>query len=155
MAQVQTYYVTEGNVVHKTHQTILSREEKREIELLRQQQEKERAKRAKVRALRRQKLNTILMVFGAAAICAMLIGYVSLCNSNTTLRKNISSLESEISDVKLAISAAESRIETATNLAEVMVVAMDELGMDYASSDQIVYYSVDNDDYMSQYANIP
>ncbi len=155
MAHVQTFFVTEGNVVHKTTETILTREERRELELERQKQEKKRRARAKVRALRKQKLNTVFMTLGSIVICAMLISYVTLCNSITTHRKNVSNLESEIADIKLAISATESRIEISTNLAEVKAAAIEELGMDYASSDQIVYYSIDNDDYMSQYQDIP
>ena len=34
-------------------------------------------------------------------------------------------------------------------------VAVNQLGMVYASSDQIMYYEIANDDYMNQYSDIP
>ena len=44
---------------------------------------------------------------------------------------------------------------TTTNLSEIKDKAINELGMVYATNSQIVYYSVDGSDYMSQYQDIP
>ena len=46
-------------------------------------------------------------------------------------------------------------VMTTTNLSEIKDKAINELGMVYATSNQIVYYSVDGSDYMSQYHDIP
>ena len=40
------------------------------------------------------------------------------------------------------------------NLETIKEKAQKDLGMSYADSDQIVYYSVDNSDYMNQYGSV-
>ena len=52
-------------------------------------------------------------------------------------------------------SETQSRIDTSTNLGDVKAAAMNQLGMVYANADQIVYYNMENNDYMSQYHKIP
>ena len=47
------------------------------------------------------------------------------------------------------------RINTAVDLDVIKEKAINELGMFYATQDQIVYYSVDKTDYMNQYNEIP
>ena len=68
---------------------------------------------------------------------------------------HVAELESELSKVNADNKAAESRIATTTNLSEIKDKAINDLGMVYATSNQIVYYSVDGSDYMSQYHDIP
>ena len=68
---------------------------------------------------------------------------------------NISSLESQVSDLKAENQATENRINSEANLQTVKDAALNRLGMVYANSGQIVYYDMDEDDYMSQYDNIP
>ena len=63
--------------------------------------------------------------------------------------------QNELSKVNADNKAAESRISTTTNLSEIKDKAINELGMVYATNNQIVYYSVDGSDYMSQYQDIP
>jgi hypothetical protein len=41
------------------------------------------------------------------------------------------------------------------DLNEIKDIAMNQLGMTYASEDQIIYYSVENSNYMDQYSDIP
>jgi hypothetical protein len=67
----------------------------------------------------------------------------------------VAELESELARVNADNKAAESRIATTTNLSEIKDKAINDLGMVYATSNQIVYYSVDGSDYMSQYHDIP
>ena len=87
--------------------------------------------------------------------CFMLVGYVALQTNVTTRMNHIAELETELSTMKADNKAAESRIATTTNLTEIKDKAINELGMVYATSNQIVYYSVDGSDYMSQYQDIP
>ena len=47
------------------------------------------------------------------------------------------------------------RIETSVDLDYIKDVAMNQLGMKYAQEGQIVYYTVDNSNYMNQYSDIP
>ncbi|CBK74278.1 hypothetical protein CIY_14930 [Butyrivibrio fibrisolvens 16/4] len=87
--------------------------------------------------------------------CIMLVGYVSLQTNVTTRMNRIADMENQLSTINADNNAAESRIATNTNLSEIKDKAINELGMVYATSSQIVYYSVDGSDYMSQYKDIP
>ena len=69
--------------------------------------------------------------------------------------KSISSLESQISDTKADNDALQKRINTSADLNSVKDIAMNQLGMTYATPDQIIYYTVDKEDYMNQYSDIP
>ncbi|MCF0143352.1 MAG: hypothetical protein HUJ75_08240 [Parasporobacterium sp.] len=130
--------------------------EQRERE--RRAEEEARAKKAHrkhVANLRAHRLTTFSMIIAAFLACGLFVGYVSLQNDITTRRKHISSLENQISVLKADNSVAQSRIATSTNLSDIKNSALTELGMVYATSAQIVYYSMDTEDYMSQYKDIP
>ena len=63
--------------------------------------------------------------------------------------KHIASLETEITELKSQNQAAENRIHSTANLQAVKKSAL-KLGMVYAKGDQIVYYTVDEEDYIDQ-----
>ena len=52
-------------------------------------------------------------------------------------------------------SEADKRINTSVDLDSIRNTAMTEYGMSYAKESQIVYYTVNDDDYMNQYSEIP
>ena len=81
--------------------------------------------------------------------------YIQLQSGMTARLRTISSLESQLEDVRADNDEAYKRISTARNLDSVRNAAMTELGMSYAKESQIVYYSVGDDDYMNQYGEIP
>ena len=105
--------------------------------------------------MRRNRIYTMYLVAAVGVLCALFVGYVNLQNNITTSMNNISSLESEISQLKADNSATASRINTATKLTDIKNVAINDLGMVYAGADQIVYYNMESTDYMSQYNDIP
>ena len=65
------------------------------------------------------------------------------------------SVATTIADLKADNDEAYKRINTAVDLDAVRETAINDLGMFYATGDQIVYYSVDKSDYMNQYNEIP
>ena len=69
--------------------------------------------------------------------------------------KNISALESEIADLKTDNDTTLKRINTSVDLNQIKEKAIGELGMVYASQDQVAYYSIEDTDYMTQYSDIP
>ena len=161
MQEVQTYYYNEGTAVRKTNAygapaRVLPTREQRERE--KREDAKRRQKitdRRRAAALRKNRILTGYMIIAVILTCLMLVGYVGLQTSVSTRMNRIASLENELSTVNADNSAAESRIATTTNLIEIKDKAINELGMVYATNSQIVYYSVDGSDYMSQYQDIP
>ena len=83
-------------------------------------------------------------------MCVAAVLYIRLQSGITTHLKTISALESQVAELK-----AEKRIETAVNLATIKDIAMNQLGMSYAGPDQIIHYTVDKEDYMNQFEDIP
>ena len=69
--------------------------------------------------------------------------------------KNIAALESEVTTLRTKNDEMEKYLNTSVDLNEIKEIAMDKLGMKYASEDQIVYYHVDKNNYMDQYGDIP
>ena len=163
MQELQTYYYNEGNAVRKEVQpyyvrptrslpTREQREREKREDALRRQKITDRRRAA---ALRKNRLLTGYMIVAVVLTCVMLVGYVGLQTKVTTRMAHIAQLQNELSTVNADNKAAESRIATTTNLSEIKDKAINELGMVYATSNQIVYYSVDGSDYMSQYQDIP
>ena len=69
--------------------------------------------------------------------------------------KEVAALESQVADMKADNDARYKEITTSMDLNSIKDAAINRLGMKYASQDQIVYYSVDNNNYMDQYNEIP
>lgn len=115
------------------------------------------------RAVRRNQMRELSLSRGyvffltLAGVVTVLISayYIKLQSDVTAHLKQISKLESQLEDVRADNSAAEKRLNTTMDLRAVKQAAIGELGMVYAGQDQVIYYTVDNSDYMNQYADIP
>lgn len=130
------------------------REREREIEL---RNRKRAARRNQERALRMSMsksyvafLTMAVMVFGIFTGA-----YIHIQSEMTARMNQISSLESQIADLKADNDEAYKRINTSVDLDSIRNTAMTEYGMSYAKESQIVYYTVNDDDYMNQYSEIP
>ena len=162
MQEVKTYYYNQGTAVRKETEysmrparslpTREQREREKREDAIRRQKITDRRRAAE---LRRNRLLTGYMIMAVMFTCVTLVGYVGLQTSVTTRMAHIASLENQLSSVNADNKAAESRIATTTNLTDIKDRAINELGMVYATSSQIVYYNVDGSDYMSQYQDIP
>lgn len=152
------YYI-EGNAVR--HMEAMPDYRREHEERIRREQELEHKRRRRAirrnqqKALRTSKsyvafLTMAVLVFGTFAGI-----YIQLQSGMTARLRTISSLESQLEDVRADNDEAYKRISTARNLDSVRNAAMTELGMSYAKESQIVYYSVGDDDYMNQYGEIP
>lgn len=149
MASFKTFYYEDGNAVRKVEALALPTREDLKRERI---EAKERERHARIlahrNAKRQNKRNTILFAAGLALCGCFFVTYVHLQNAITTSMNNISSLETQISELKTENAAAKNRISTTANLTHIKDVAINELGMVYANNDQIVYYTVDEEDFM-------
>jgi cell division protein FtsL len=162
MQELKTYYYNDGNAVRKETEYVMrparslptreQREREKREDAIRRQKITDRRRAA---ALRKNRLLTGYMIMAVMLTCIMLVGYVSLQTNVTTRMNRIADMENQLSTINADNNAAESRIATNTNLSEIKDKAINELGMVYATSSQIVYYNVDGSDYMSQYKDIP
>lgn len=155
MTEVKTYYVEEGNTVRKVAQPLPDRQT-REKEI---QRERERNRRIQEHRravqMRRSKMYTLYLSALVVLSCGLLVGYVHLQTDITTRMHHISEMEHQITRIKADNSAAQSRIQTTANLNVVRNAAVNELGMVAAKNEQIVYYNMEDTDYMKQLKDIP
>lgn len=146
----------DGNTVRKLN-TVPSRMpvpgETREQERRKKADRQTRANRE--RAMR---MNPAYLLFLTMAV-ALSVGvcglYIKFQTEVSSRRNHVAALESQILDLRTDNDAALNRIETSVNLEEIKDTAMNSLGMVYPSKDQIVYFTVNIDDYMNQYRDIP
>lgn len=154
MARFERYYFEDGNAAR---QVAIPEEQWQVIqEERRNEAHKRRVALAKRNAavMRRNMVYTTLMIIGAAFMCFFFVTYIRLQNDINTSIKNIGSLESQITEVKAENQAMINRINSDANLQAIKDGAL-SLGMVYADAGKIVYYDVEDTDYMSQYKDIP
>lgn len=152
-------YQVEGNTVRRMEAMPDYRQERRD----RQQREREEelrkrrrtAARNQEKALRMSKSYVVFLTMAVTVFGVFCGAYIKLQSDVTARMKTIASLESQITDLKADNDEAYKRINTAVDLDAIKETAINDLGMFYATEDQIVYYSVDKTDYMNQYNEIP
>lgn len=115
---------------------------------------------SQVRKNRRQALCMnagYVMFLTLAAVLALVIcvNYVKLQSKITKRSENITALQAELADRKEENNTRYNFVMDAVNLDEIRTKAQKELGMVYASEDQIVEYERPSGDYVKQYEDIP
>lgn len=143
----QTMYYERGSEARR-----FVTEEEHEERLRREREERRLRTRARVRKnshlLTMQKRRIRASVAIGAVLLAMFGVFVGLQNGITESMKNISQAEETLSELKAENAALVSRIDTDASLSSVRKKAK-KLGMKYAKADQIEYYTVKEQDYMS------
>ena len=85
----------------------------------------------------------------------VLVNYIGLQSDITHSVENISRLEKELNDLKLANDEEYSRITSSVDLEEIKRIAIQELGMQYAEEGQIISFASESNDYVKQMEDIP
>ncbi len=152
----ETYTYEDGNTVRRI-ETVPDYHEERE----RRKEERRisEQKRRRRRAARRNRERALKMNAGYVfflSVCVMVSGlicaaYVSLQSDIIIRQEKIAALEREISDLKLDNDAAYKRLTASVDLKKMKKKAK-KLGMKYPTEKQIIYYTIDNSDYMTQYS---
>lgn len=107
---------------------------------------------------REMKMSAGYVAFLIVAVCVTLaacIGFVCLRSDVTSKLEKISILERQLQVLEADNDAAYSRAAIAMNLEEIKRIAMEEYGMVYAGSGQVILYEREETDYMRQYREIP
>ena len=157
--RIEDYYSVDGNTVRRIEAAPDYRQRQRQrIERERQEEERRRrraARRNQERTLRMSRRYVVFLTM-AVLVAGTFAGlYVKVQSSVTARMKNIAVLESRISDLKAENDEAYKRISNSIDLDSVRERAMTEFGMTYAKESQIIYYSVEEDDFMNQFGEIP
>lgn len=153
-----TYYIN-GNIVRELEEAQPVRRERpsrREIEeAKRRKSRRNAARRNRERALTMSKgYVAFLSVCVIASACAA-FSLIQMQSQVSSRMRNVAALESQTQDMKADNDARYKEITTSVDLNYIKDVAINELGMTYATEDQIVYYNIENNNYMDQYGDIP
>lgn len=151
-----TYIYEDGNTVRRLdavpdyHEERKKRKEERRIS----EQKRRRRRAARRNRERALKMNAGYVAFLSVCVMAAALtcsAYVKLQSDLTIRQRSIYKLESEISSLRMDNDAAYKRITAAVNLKAIRKQAK-KLGMKYPSKNQVIYYTIDNSDYMTQYS---
>lgn len=153
----QSYYVN-GSTVRQIGAQPVRRER-----IDRRQEEINKQKKRRQNAARRNRERALHMSRGYVAFLTICVGIVAFAavsliqiQSQVTQRmEHIAALQSQITDMKADNDARYKEIVTSVDLEQIKDVAINELGMQYATEEQIVFFSVENDNFMDQYSDIP
>ena len=92
-----------------------------------------------------------------AAVVALLacVQYLQLQSEVTNRSKHITSMQQELASAKEANTTKYNAIVNSMNLEEIRERAMNDLGMVYASNDQIIEYVSPSNQMVKKYADVP
>lgn len=88
-------------------------------------------------------------------LCCMLISYLQTQAQLTVSMKRVASMESELNNLRMSNNEELNRIEASVNLEEIKRIAVEELGMTYAKTGQVVTISDEGSDYVRQLKGLP
>lgn len=137
----------QGNVIHKVY-----------VEPPYHQDEEQHPERVHHR---RHKKNTLSIPYCAflTAACVLVLGvgaeYLQQQAVNVSNQKAITSMESQLADLKKNNADDLNRIESSIDLDEIRRIAIEDLGMVYATEDNVILYKNTSRNYVSQYEEIP
>lgn len=153
----KTYYVN-GSTVRQLEAQPVRRERIDRTKIQEEQKKKRRrnaARRNRERALHMSRGYVAFLSLCVAVVAFAAVGLVQTQSQVTQRMEHIAALESQITDLKADNDARYKEIITSVDLDYIKDVAMNQLGMKYATEDQIVYFSVENNNFMDQYSDIP
>lgn len=153
----QTYYVNGSTVREMEAQPVRQpRPDRRQIEEhKRRKSRKNAAMRNRERALHMGKGYVAFLSACVLVVAFSAVSLIQIQSQVTQRMEHIAALESQITDLKADNDARYKEIVTSVDLDYIKDVAINELGMQYATESQIVYYTVENSNYMDQYSDIP
>ncbi len=151
------YMYEEGNTVRRLEPAYVPDEEERRRR--RQERRLWEQRRRHRRAARRNRERALRMSAGYVAflsVCVLIAGmmtavYINFQSQLLLHQETVEALENEVLDLKFDNEAIYKRLTTTVDLDAVKKQAR-KLGMKYTSKKHIVYYTIENSDYMTQYA---
>ncbi|MCD8335914.1 MAG: hypothetical protein LUD18_01300 [Lachnospiraceae bacterium] len=101
-------------------------------------------------------LGYVLFLTAAAVVTVFVfVNFLKLQATNTLLQEKVASLSAELDSVVLENDSEYNRVMNGVDLEHIKEVATEELGMQLATSEQVVTYESQGNDYVRQYSEIP
>lgn len=97
----------------------------------------------------------VFLIASIVFMAFMCTQYLGMQSEITNRTKEITKLECQLNDLKLANDEEYARIMGAVDLEEIKQIAMDDLKMTYPTESQIMAFTDNDSDYVRQYGDIP
>ncbi|MBR6307051.1 MAG: cell division protein FtsL [Lachnospiraceae bacterium] len=113
--------------------------------------------RGELKKQRKMSMGFLYVAFlglAVAVLAGSLVSYLKLQNDITTMVDDIAYYEQTLNNLTLANDDEYSKIVNAVDYDYIRKIAIEELGMVYASEEQIVSYERENSDYVRQLTNL-
>ena len=107
------------------------------------------------KAMRMNPAYVMFLSFAAVAALVVCVWYLQVRAELTSRTEHITELQQELADAKEENTTRYNVVMDSVNLEEVRDRAINDLGMGYATSDQIIEYQNPVNDYVKQYESIP
>ena len=107
------------------------------------------------RALHMNAAYVVFLAIAATIVLLLCVNYVRLQSELTKHSKNVTALQEELADLKEENTTKYNAVVDSVNLDVIREKAINQLGMTYATPDQIMEYDNPASDYVKQYENIP
>lgn len=143
-----------GNTVRQA-EVIPKRWEEQEMPQRRKKKVSRQVQENRSRALRVNAAYVAFITFAAVTLLVVCVWYLQLRAEITSRAEHITAMQRELADAKEENQSRYNAIMDSVNLEEVKDRAMKDMGMVYASSEQIVGYQNPVNDYVKQIQNIP
>ncbi len=154
----RTYYIN-GSAVRELETQPVRRPQRPDRRRIEEEQRRKRrrnaARRNRERALYMSRGYVMFLSACVAVVALAAVSLIQMQSQVSQRMKNIAALESQITDLKADNDARYKEIVTSVDLEYIKDVAINQLGMNYASEEQVSYFSVENNNFMDQYEDIP
>lgn len=152
----ERYYVN-GNTVRELESPVrrerVSREEIEEAN--RRKRRRNAARRNRARALGMSRGYVFFLTLCVLMVAASAVVLVQLQSGVSARMRRVFTLQTKVNDLRTENDARYKRIITSVDLNHIKDVAINELGMSYPDEGQVVYYTIENSNFMDQYSDIP
>lgn len=143
-----------GNTVRQAE--VMPRRREYEEELPRRQKKvSPQVRKNRKQALRMNPVYVMFLTIAAVVALAVCVWYIQVRSELTKRSEQIAVMQEELAEMKEENTTRYNSIVDSVNLEEVRERAINELGMVYANSDQIVEYQNPVSDFVKQYEEIP
>ena len=152
----KNYYVN-GNTVRELEAPVRrDPRTRREMEEVRRRKNRRNAARRNRQRAMEMNRGYVVFLTGCVLVTALTaVLFVQMQSQMTNHMRSVASLESQVVNLRADNDARYKEITTSVDLNHVKDVAINELGMTYPKEKQVVYYSIENNNCMDQYRDIP
>jgi cell division protein FtsL len=152
----KNYYVN-GNTVRELDTPVRrDRRTRREIEEAKRRKNRRNAARRNRQRAMEMSRGYVVFLTVCVLITAGVAGLFVHEQAQMSARmRAVANLQSQVIDLQADNDARYKNLSSSVDLNHVKDVAINELGMQYPTEDQVIYYSIDNSNFMDQYRDIP